>query len=88
MTQRRNFRLCHAHRQSFAVDENKPNILVIWGDDIGVNNLSCYGHLLMGYHTPNIKDFPPRQKPASFTIDDALAAMSAAGTGSSVAGSA
>jgi arylsulfatase len=27
------------------------------------------------------KDFPPRQKPASFTIDDALAAMSAAGTG-------
>ncbi|MGC2615430.1 MAG: hypothetical protein WA354_15455 [Terracidiphilus sp.] len=22
----------------------KPNILVIWGDDIGINNLSCYSH--------------------------------------------
>jgi arylsulfatase A-like enzyme len=32
----------------------KPNILVIWGDDIGVSNLSCYSHGVMGYHTPNI----------------------------------
>jgi arylsulfatase A-like enzyme len=32
----------------------KPNILVIWGDDIGQSNLSCYTHGLMGYHTPNI----------------------------------
>jgi arylsulfatase A-like enzyme len=32
----------------------KPNILVIWGDDIGISNLSCYSHGLMGYHTPNI----------------------------------
>jgi arylsulfatase A-like enzyme len=32
----------------------KPNILVIWGDDIGVTNLSCYSHGLMGYRTPNI----------------------------------
>jgi arylsulfatase len=32
----------------------KPNILVIWGDDIGIANLSCYSHGLMGYHTPNI----------------------------------
>ena len=31
-----------------------PNILVIWGDDIGQSNLSCYTHGLMGYHTPNI----------------------------------
>lgn len=22
----------------------KPNILVIWGDDIGISNLSCYSH--------------------------------------------
>ena len=28
---------------------NKPNILVIWGDDIGISNLSCYSHGLMGY---------------------------------------
>ena len=31
-----------------------PNILVIWGDDIGQSNLSCYTHGLMGYRTPNI----------------------------------
>ena len=33
---------------------NKPNILVIWGDDIGISNLSCYSDGLMGYQTPNI----------------------------------
>jgi arylsulfatase len=32
----------------------KPNILVIWGDDIGISNLSCYSSGLMGYRTPNI----------------------------------
>src|SRR5262245_46994283 len=32
----------------------KPNILVIWGDDIGISNLSCYTDGLMGYRTPNI----------------------------------
>jgi len=32
----------------------QPNILIIWGDDIGQSNLSCYSHGLMGYKTPNI----------------------------------
>ena len=32
----------------------KPNILVIWGDDIGISNLSCYSDGIMGYRTPNI----------------------------------
>jgi arylsulfatase A-like enzyme len=32
----------------------QPNILIIWGDDIGQSNLSCYTHGLMGYKTPNI----------------------------------
>src|ERR671913_769916 len=32
----------------------KPNILVMWGDDIGQSNLSCYTRGVMGYHTPNI----------------------------------
>jgi arylsulfatase len=32
----------------------KPNILVLWGDDIGISNLSCYSDGLMGYRTPNI----------------------------------
>ena len=34
--------------------KGKPNILVIWGDDIGISNLSCYSDGLMGYRTPNI----------------------------------
>src|SRR5438270_14077686 len=34
--------------------KGKPNILVIWGDDIGITNLSCYSAGLMGYRTPNI----------------------------------
>jgi len=34
--------------------ESTPNILVIWGDDIGITNLSCYSSGLMGYSTPNI----------------------------------
>jgi arylsulfatase A-like enzyme len=36
------------------VPDDKPNILVIWGDDIGISNLSCYSDGLMGYRTPNI----------------------------------
>jgi arylsulfatase len=35
-------------------DKKKPNILIIWGDDVGITNLSCYSDGLMGYHTPNI----------------------------------
>src|SRR6266403_1381990 len=31
-----------------------PNILVIWGDDIGWQNVSAYGMGTMGYTTPNI----------------------------------
>lgn len=34
--------------------QDKPNILVIWGDDIGVHNISAYNHGMMGYETPNI----------------------------------
>src|SRR6516225_1272922 len=36
------------------VASKKPNILVIWGDDIGYSNISAYNLGLMGYHTPNI----------------------------------
>ncbi|MRR59466.1 MAG: arylsulfatase, partial [Deltaproteobacteria bacterium] len=32
----------------------KPNIVVIWGDDVGVHNISAYNHGIMGYKTPNI----------------------------------
>ena len=34
--------------------QKKPNILVIWGDDIGYWNVSAYNHGMMGYKTPNI----------------------------------
>ncbi|MCA0402958.1 MAG: arylsulfatase [Proteobacteria bacterium] len=34
--------------------QKKPNILVIWGDDIGWQNVSAYGMGTMGYKTPNI----------------------------------
>jgi arylsulfatase len=37
-----------------AAEAAKPNILVIWGDDIGQSNISTYTHGVMGYKTPNI----------------------------------
>jgi len=37
-----------------AIAQDKPNILVIMGDDIGITNVSAYSMGLMGYHTPNI----------------------------------
>ncbi|WP_180960995.1 MULTISPECIES: arylsulfatase [unclassified Shewanella] len=37
-----------------ATAADKPNILVIWGDDIGQSNISAYTFGLMGYQTPNI----------------------------------
>jgi arylsulfatase len=39
---------------AYAQDAAKPNILVIFGDDVGQSNLSAYTHGLMGYQTPNI----------------------------------
>ena len=33
---------------------DKPNILVVWGDDVGQSNISAYTHGLVGYKTPNI----------------------------------
>lgn len=38
----------------FAQKSKKPNILVIWGDDIGQFNVSAYNMGMMGYKTPNI----------------------------------
>lgn len=33
---------------------DKPNILILWGDDIGISNISAYSDGIMGYTTPNI----------------------------------
>ena len=57
--------------------QGKPNILVIFSDDIGITNLSCYSdglgaQSIVGQFLATFKDFPPRQKAASFTIDQAL----------------
>ena len=32
----------------------QPNIVIIWGDDVGQSNISAYSHGVMGYKTPNI----------------------------------
>ena len=37
-----------------AAADKKPNIVIIWGDDIGQSNISAYSRGLMGYKTPNI----------------------------------
>ncbi len=39
---------------SALANAEKPNILVIWGDDVGWSNLSAYNHAVMGYSTPNL----------------------------------
>ncbi len=39
---------------SITLAQDKPNILIIWGDDIGQSNISAYTMGLMGYRTPNI----------------------------------
>jgi arylsulfatase len=37
-----------------AQQQQRPNIVVIWGDDIGQSNVSAYSRGMMGYQTPNI----------------------------------
>ena len=33
---------------------DKPNIVVIWGDDIGITDVSAYSFGILGFKTPNI----------------------------------
>jgi arylsulfatase len=46
--------LALSHAPSASAADQKPNILVIMGDDVGYWNISAYNHGMMGYHTPNI----------------------------------
>lgn len=39
---------------AWALAADRPNVLVIWGDDIGISNISAYSDGMMGYRTPNI----------------------------------
>ncbi len=36
------------------VAQDRPNILVIWGDDVGWSNVGAYNMGMMGYETPNL----------------------------------
>jgi len=48
---------CHAQQSKkgeSSSNNKKPNILIIWGDDIGQFNISTYNMGMMGYKTPNI----------------------------------
>lgn len=45
---------CMAPAGLLAQDNDKPNIVVIWGDDIGRTNISYWSRGMMGYETPNI----------------------------------
>ena len=43
-----------AFTSAHAADAKKPNILIIWGDDVGMWNISAYHRGMMGGSTPNI----------------------------------
>ena len=51
---------------SAAFAQNKPNMLIIWGDDVG-------------QFLATFQEFPPRQKPASFSIDQVMEKMQESG---------
>jgi arylsulfatase A-like enzyme len=48
------FACCVALAPQVANAADAPNILVLWGDDIGITNISAYSDGIMGYRTPNI----------------------------------
>ena len=53
-----------------AIAADKPNILVVWGDDVGQSNISAYTHGLVGYlpgldGTVRTDAYPNHRKPAS-----------------------
>ena len=51
----RYFLICLLSALAITIDaQNKPNILVIWGDDIGRSKISAYTMGMVGYNTPNI----------------------------------
>ena len=52
---------------AFAQGVKQPSIVVIWGDDIGWQNVSAYGLGTMGYRTPNIDRIARRGRHASPT---------------------
>ena len=47
--------------------DKKPNIVVIWGDDIGLWNISAYSRGMTGYRTPNIDRIAKEGATVSYT---------------------
>src|SRR6516165_9155746 len=45
---------CLRRKEKTMANAKTPNILIIWGDDIGTSNLSIFTKGLMGYRTPHI----------------------------------
>src|SRR5581483_7692209 len=43
-----------AQQPPAALGGQRPNIVIIWGDDIGLSDVSAYSQGLMGFRTPNI----------------------------------
>jgi arylsulfatase A-like enzyme len=43
-----------ANAPASAQQQQRPNIVIIWGDDVGQSNVSAYSRGMMGYQTPNI----------------------------------
>jgi len=46
--------LCSLSSYAASSDPSKPNIVIIWGDDIGITDVSAYSQGIMGFRTPNI----------------------------------
>jgi arylsulfatase A-like enzyme len=44
----------YAQQALSKVPRSQPNIVIIWGDDIGQSDVSAYSMGMMGFHTPNI----------------------------------
>ena len=43
-----------ASMPAIAQQQQRPNIVIFWGDDVGQSDISAYSHGLMGFKTPNI----------------------------------
>ena len=46
--------MCLVFSSRVMASNGKPNILIIWGDDIGIFNISAYNDGVLGYRTENI----------------------------------
>ena len=81
---------------SASAQNKKPNILVVWGDDIGQSNISAYtmaywdwlldrifflvpAQAYVGQFLATFKEFPPRQKAASFSLEQVMEKLQTSG---------